>query len=121
MTREEQIRGALNLYAPSSWDFRGEIFPMSKDELQASHEGFVRGAKWADANPKQDLADLSRCWHSTYEIPSGEKPIIYETKNYKFGVLNNVDPSRWNWYVNDKYSIIIWAYADDLIPKGGDQ
>lgn len=82
---------------------------------------FEAGAKWADANPKQDLADLSRRWHSTYEIPSGEKPIIYETKNYKFGVLNNVNPSKWNWYVNDKYSIMIWAYIDDLLPKGGEK
>ena len=38
MTREEEIRGALNLYAPSSWDFRGETIPMNKDKLQISHE-----------------------------------------------------------------------------------
>ena len=81
---------------------------------------FEAGAKWADANPKQDLADLSRRWHSIYETPSGEKPIIYETKNYKFGVLNNIKPSNWDWYANDKYSIMIWAYAEDLLQKGGE-
>lgn len=41
MTREEQIRGALNLYAPSSWDFRGEIMPMSKDELKHLMKGLL--------------------------------------------------------------------------------
>ena len=33
------------------------------------------------------------------------------------GVLNSIKSNNWDWYVADKYSIIEWAYIDDLLPK----
>ena len=121
MTREEEIREALNLYAPSSWDFRGEIVPMSKDELQASHEGFVRGAKWADANPKQGLVDLSRVWHDAKEEPKKGEWILgeYQGDIYQTYLCGYVD-CEWSSYV-EVFSLIRWAYIKDLMPKGGER
>lgn len=111
MTREEEIREALNLYAPSSWDFRGEIVPMSKGELQASHEGFVRGAKWADANPKQGLVDLSQVWHDASEIPNEDSLIILQ------GIYGDILLLRFANRSSSMTTIQKWAYIEDLLPK----
>ena len=81
MTREEEIRGALNLYAPSSWDFRGETIPMNKDELQISHEGFVKGAKWADKNPKSPWISVKD------DLPCNHKELLLSTGCHTVGVF----------------------------------
>ena len=52
-------------------------------------------------------------------LSSDNKGIIYLTKNNKFGVLNSIKSNNFDWYVADKYSIIKWAYIDDLLQKGG--
>ena len=137
MTREEQIRGALNLYAPSSWNFIGEITPMSKDELQASHEGFIRGAKWADANPKQGLVALSQVWHNAKEEPqTGRKVVAINEKGISFsgvywpynakGYVPKYPGVYWigggcmdGARLLDWQEAVKWAYIDDLLPKEG--
>ena len=76
--------------------------------------GCTDGLKAADAEP-----NLESIWHDENTIPSDSKSIIYLTKNRKLGVISQVDSHKWNWYVAVKYSIIKWAYVDDLLPKGG--
>ena len=75
---------------------------------------FAAGARWADERP-----NLESLWHDANIVPSENKGIIYLTKNNKLGVFNSIKSNYWDWYVSGKYSIIKWAYKDDLLPKGG--
>ena len=50
-------------------------------------------------------------------MPYDNKGIIYLTKNGKIGVIKTIKSNNWDWYVADKYSIIKWAYIDDLLSK----
>ena len=68
---------------------------------------------------KDNIVDQDEVWHDINIVPSNNKGIIYLTKNNKLGVLNSIKSTNWDWYVADKYSIIKWAYLDDLLPKGG--
>ena len=68
---------------------------------------------------KNNIVDLSEVWHDINIVPSNNKGIIYLTKNNKLGVLNSIKSNNFDWYVADKYSIIKWAYIDDLLSKGG--
>lgn len=100
MTREDQIAIASCAYGS-----------------RGSSIDFEAGAKWAGANPKQELVDLSQVWHPAEEVPTKEQPILYFTKNGKIAVLNRVDVEKWDWYL-DKYSILLWCYTEDVLPKG---
>ena len=68
---------------------------------------------------KDNIVDLSEVWHDINIVPSNNKGIIYLTKKGKIGVIKAIKSDKWDWYVADKYSIIKWAYIDDLLPKGG--
>ena len=68
---------------------------------------------------KDNIVDLSEVWHDINIVPSNNKGIIYLTKKGKIGVIKAIKSDKWDWYVADKYSIIKWAYVDDLLPKGG--
>lgn len=68
---------------------------------------------------KDNLVDLSEVWHGINIVPSNNKGIIYLTKKGKIGVIKEIKINKWDWYVADKYSIIKWAYVDDLLPKEG--
>lgn len=99
MTREEMIEiAALRIYPDD----------------QAARLVFMAGAMFADSHP-------INVWHDANTMPSDSKSIIYLTKNGKFGVISQVHSNKWDWYVAVKYSIIKWAYVDDLLPKGGDK
>lgn len=78
------------------------------------YNAFLHGVEWADNN-----IGLSSIWNDINIAPSNNKSIIYLTKNGKLGVISQVKSNKWNWYVDDKYSIIKWAYSSDLLPKGG--
>ena len=67
-----------------------------------------------------NIVDLSEVWHDINIVPSNNKGIIYLTKKGKIGVIKAIKSNKWDWYVADKYSIIKWAYVDDLLPKGGE-
>ena len=67
---------------------------------------------------KDNIVDLSEVWHDINIVPSNNKGLIYLTKKGKIGVIKAIKSTKWDWYVADKYSIIKWAYVDDLIPKG---
>ena len=70
---------------------------------------------------KDNIVDLSEVWHDINILPSENKGIIYLTKKGKIGVIKAIKSNNWDWYVADKYSIIKWAYVDDLLPKGGEK
>ena len=67
---------------------------------------------------KDNIVDLSEVWHDINIVPSNNKGLIYLTKKGEIGVIKAIKSTKWDWYVADKYSIIKWAYVDDLIPKG---
>lgn len=67
---------------------------------------------------KDNIVDLSEVWHDINIVPSNNKGIIYLTKKGKIGVIKAIKSNKWDWYVADKYSIIKWAYVDDLWLKG---
>lgn len=64
----------------------------------------------------REYIDLSQTWHPAEEEPTKEQPVLYVTKNGKIAVLNKVHAGNWDWYV-DKYSIILWCYTEDVLPK----
>ena len=68
---------------------------------------------------KDNIVDLRKVWHDINIVPSNNKGIIYLTKKGKIGVIKAIKSDKWDWYVADKYSIIKWAYVDDILPKGG--
>ena len=115
MTREEQIKKQADIYTDDAsnyteWSDDGGW--SDTNDVDLVEKAFIEGAKWADNN-----IYLSSIWNDTNIVPSDNKGIIYLTKNNKLGVLNSIKSTNWDWYVADKYSIIKWAYIDDLLPK----
>lgn len=113
MTREEEIKQAVennldvSVYTPQD----GEMLK----------ETFYIGAKWADANPKQGLVDLSKFWHNASIEPERDAFFIAED--------NKGDLDAYCWTKRDddwiEYACLFglrrWAYMKDLLPKGGEQ
>ena len=112
MTREEEIKKQADIYADD-----GGLSLTNVKELV--RKAFIEGAKWADNN-----ICLSSLWNDINIVPYSNKGILYLTKNGKIGVIKAIKSDNWDWYVNDKYSIVKWAYIDDTLPnqeqlKGG--
>ena len=96
-----------------------EVYPllMTQECWMNTYYSVVRHTGGIRINGKDNIVDLSEVWHDINIMPSDNKGIIYLTKNNKLGVLNSIKSNNWDWYVDDKYSIIKWAYIDDLLPK----
>ena len=114
MTREKEIKTQADIYT----DNEGLTVT---NNIELVRKAFIEGAKWADNN-----ICLSSLWNDSNIVPSGNKSILYLTKNGKIGVIKTIKSNNWDWYVSDKYSIIKWAYIDDLLPnseqlKGGEK
>ena len=119
MTREEQIKKQADIYTDDSsnyteWSDDGG-WSVTND-IELVEKAFIEGAKWTYNN-----IYLFPIWNDINNVPSDNKSIIYLTKNGKMGVIKAIKSNNWDWYVADKYSIIKWAYLDDLLPKGGEQ
>ena len=117
MTREEQIKKQAEIYA--EWSDDGGL--SVTNNIEFVKKAFIDGAKWADNN-----ICLSSLWKDTNIVPSDNKGILYLTKNGKVCVIKAIKSNDWDWYISDKYSIIKWAYIDDLLPnseqlKGGEE
>ena len=86
----------------------------------AEYRGFIAGAKWADANPKSGLIDLSQVWHDASEEPKKGEWILgeYQGGIYQTYLCGYVD-CEWSSYAK-VFSLIRWAYVNDLLPKGGE-
>ena len=108
MTKEEQIKKQADIYA--KWSDDGGLSVTNDKELVK--KAFIEGAKWADNN-----ICLSSLWNDSNIVPYSNKSILYLTKNGKIGVIKAIKSDDWDWYVSDKYSIIKWAYIDDLLPN----
>ena len=104
MTREDEITIASCAYGS-----------------KGSSIDFEAGAKWPDANPKSGLIDLSQAWHEAKEEPKKGEWILGE---YQGGIyqtyLCGYIGCEWSSYVK-VFSLIRWAYVNDLLPKGGEQ
>lgn len=61
--------------------------------------------------------NISSIWNDASIEPAENKGIVYLTKNGKMGVINAIKRNKWDWYVNDKYSIVKWVYCDDILPR----
>lgn len=124
MTREESINNAAVRFATQfidtgETDFYGH-FVKEQGFDHAEYRGFIKGAQWADNNPKPGLIDLSKVWHDAKEEPEKGKSIISigETgvSAYKW-----VDEWRCDWVDFAEWSELFrWAYVYDLLPKGGE-
>lgn len=76
----------------------------------------------------REYTDLSQVWHNIYEIPVNKNRLILFCDKYNcvhsefipYDVVNHLTQRMWNWYIeNEKF--VAWAYAEDLLPKGGRQ
>ena len=104
MTREEQIEITSLTYG-----------------CVGSGIDFEAGAKWADANPKSGLIDLSQVWHDAKEEPEKGRLMICIDK-HNVSINEWIDQYNCDWLdFAECFGIIIWAYIEDLLPKGGEK
>ena len=105
MTREEEIQKAVQ-------SFCDKVCPC----LLVGEYSFIRGAKWADANPKEGLVDLSQVWHNAKEEPEKGKLLIGIDED-DVSIYKWVDQDN-NWLSFAKWcGLTRWAYINDLLPK----
>lgn len=105
MTREEEIRNAIDTIIPIPPSEKGRTYEQS---LMAT--GFEAGAGWADKHPVN-------VWHDVSEEPKiNEDVVLYDCcGNF---ITEFFDGSvTWRNIVL-YYKATMWAYADDLLPKG---
>ena len=108
MTREEYICEASKAYSEYEYD-------------QTNYEnGFINGAKWADNHPVN-------VWHDASEEPKEKSRIAIVDKRGEWWVRNYVSDDfdarglyGWKCCIA-YYDLKIWAYTDDLLPKGGEK
>ena len=114
MTREEEINEAVNTYMNGLFEDGVEI-PI--EDFENIEEGFIAGAQWADNH-------LINVWHDVTEEPMdrrrtivlyGTNPVGVTSCNYEDILLTFRE--TWSTYVFlSKFSL--WAYLDELLPKG---
>lgn len=110
MTREDEITIASCAYGS-----------------KGSNIDFEAGAKWADNNPKSGLIDLSQAWHDASKEPEeGTQVVAIDHDGWTVSGLFNPRAMVKGVYIYgdlvvDWYSVVRWAYRDDLLPKGGEQ
>ena len=114
MTRGEEIRNAIDTIIPIQYSENGRTYDQA---LMAT--GFDAGVSWADNHPANNF------WHDASEEPKEHsKIVIVDTKEEWWNidyVSDNFDGyGLYGWdFAKVHYDIKIWAYADDLLPKGG--
>ena len=75
----------------------------------------------------EEFKTISFTWKSSDITPDKmSTPVIYLTKNEKFGtfkntyttkIVNNKEEKHSNWeWLKEKYSIVAWAYQYELLP-----
>lgn len=70
---------------------------------------------------RREYTDLSQVWHEAKEEPKKGEWILgeYQGGIYQTYLCGYVD-CEWSSYVK-VFSLIRWAYVNDLLPKGGEQ
>ena len=115
MKREEEIKKQAEIYTDDVSNYTEWTDDGGWTDYNAAkfvEKAFIEGAKWADNN-----INIFSIWNDVNIVPSDNKGIIYLTKNGKIGIIKAIKSNKWDWYVTDKYSIVKWAYIDDLLPK----
>lgn len=83
-------------------------------------QAFEKGAEWADNHPVN-------VWHDASEEPKEKSKIAIVDKRGEWWVRNYVsddfdDNVLYGWKCCIAYyDLKIWAYTDDLLPKGGEK
>ena len=106
MTRQEEIRNAIDKIIPISSSRNGRTYEQS---LMAT--GFEAGVEWADSNPKEGLISLSWVWHDSSEIPQHDALILFQS------IYGDILLIRFQDRKSSMTTIRRWAYVDDLLPK----
>lgn len=102
MTREEEIFKAARSY------ISGDTL---SSNLAVIH--FANGADWADEHPKN-------IWHLINEVPKINKDVVlYDSCGNFVTEFYNGDVT-WNNIVLF-HKATMWAYKDDILPKGGEK
>ena len=101
MTREEEIKQAARAY-------------ISGDTLSIQYlMHFENGAGWADLHPKN-------VWHDVSEEPKiNEDVVLYDCCG---NFITEFFDGSVTWHnIVSYHKATMWAYADDLLPKGGEK
>ena len=114
MTRGEEIRNAIDTIIPIQYSENGRTYDQA---LMAT--GFEAGVSWADNHP------VNNVWHDASKEPKEKSRIVIVDKRGEWWVRNYVsddfdDNVLYGWKCCIAYyDLKIWAYTDDLLPKGG--
>ena len=100
-------------YTPAVWD--------NIEFVNSLRDAFNSGVDCADILPKPDVTKLSKIWHKSKEEPEKGEWILgeYQGGIYQTYLCGYVD-CEWSSYVK-VFSLIRWAYVNDLLPKGGEK
>lgn len=116
MTRGEEIRNAIDTIIPIQSSENGRTYEQA---LMAT--GFEAGVSWADNHP------VNNVWHDASEEPKEKSRIVIVDKRGEWRVRNYVSDDfddnvlcGWKCCIT-YYDLKIWAYTDDLLPKGGEK
>lgn len=115
MTREEEIAVAF-------YDYRDalKLSTFCDFEYIDVQGAFEEGAEWADNHPVN-------VWHDASEEPKEHsKIVIIDTKGEWWNIDYASDDFEgyglYGWaFCIAHYNLKIWAYIDDLLPKGGEK
>lgn len=70
---------------------------------------------------RREYTDLSQVWHPAEEVPEKDRWVISKDKYGKIAVFKwDNQIHSWSGFAAI-FELRIWAYADDLIPKGGEE
>ena len=102
MTRKEQILQAARNYV-------SHVTLSSPSDV--IHFGY--GAKWADEHPVN-------VWHNPSEEPKIDEVVVLYDSYWNFVTVLYNGYLTWNNIVLS-HKATMWAYKDELLPKGGDK
>lgn len=113
MTRKKYLQECANSYLAKTYE---SLDSCDIEFINCIIDAFEAGAKWADANPNSGVVDLSQVWHDAKEEPEKGKLLIG---------IDEDEVSIYKWVDQDKdwlslvewFSLIRWAYLEDLLPK----
>lgn len=111
MTREKELYEAANKFS--------DEYKYSEDvDYISIRVAFREGAEWADNHPVN-------VWHSASEEPKCKELLIVYCDDIgglpiDTFIYHGAGDYPWEEVVKI-YSIIYWAYAKDLLPKGGEK
>ena len=113
MTREKEIEKILDD------EFDTDLYDYKTDNSYCNYcAGFKQGVSWADSHP-------TNMWHDANEEPKCKKLIIIYRDDIGCIPIDTLiyhgdADCHWKELVKT-YNIIYWAYAKDILPKGGDE